>query len=105
MESIARPAAIATQVAVQILPPKERRSRKAMAKSNVKEIGALGGIAPRGPVVVRAAEVAEQKAKTSATPPAGESKPAVQNAFQDLAREVARRLGRTTAVSLDAMRS
>lgn len=105
IEKGARPAATAAPVAVRILPAKERRSRRATPKSTVRDGGALSGVAPRGPVVVRAAEIAEQKARTNAASASGESTPVAQDTFQELAREVARRLGKPTGARLDATRS
>ncbi|MFC5861501.1 hypothetical protein ACFPT7_04295 [Acidicapsa dinghuensis] len=94
MKQIAAPTTASAPVSVKIIPPKERRGRGARQKSHLRESGALGVSTPRSPVVVRAAEVAEQKAKIHGVRSNDRPKDLPADSLQGLAREVARRLGR-----------
>lgn len=87
-KSAAAPSTV-TMVEVQVLPPKLPRNSRGSVRSGTTEHTALGGSIPQGPVVVRRAEVAQNAAKAKQSEPV----PSSGGILQELAQEVARRLG------------
>lgn len=84
------------QAAIQILPARMRHRRQYLKKPASPAFTALGGAVPEGPVVIRSSELTRMRSELG-QPLSTISAPrptASSSALEELAQEVAKRLGR-----------
>src|ERR1700733_4173542 len=89
----------ASEVAVQIVPARMPRQRRHLERPVSQTFSALGGPIPKGPVVIRSSDLARMRSgRSQAHPTVPAQQPtASRGALEELAQEVAKRLGISAA--------
>jgi hypothetical protein len=83
------------EVAIQIIPARLPREQRRRVKPAVPRISALGGPVPKGPVVIPPSDLARIRSLSNQvqSPLKGPQSTGSGGALEELAREVAKRLG------------